>query len=261
MKKVSFFISVAALLLPVGALADAHEEEVQPPLSDVWMVVPKHGMEAEFAEAAAAHMAFRAEAGESRQWQAFRVVLGHNMTPVQFRSCCFDWADLDAHAAEDAEKGLSENWNANVNQYVDHYHHYIERTDAENSHWPEEGTDGPFYGVTTWSAKQGAGPGSGEARKKLSQMALENGWASDDNNWLWLTREAGGSPKLMIVSSYSNYADMEPPEQTFFEFVAEEMGSEEEASMVFQAFGSGYSDSDYSVWEHDTSLSTPSDDE
>ena len=116
MKKVSFIVSVAALLLPIGALADAHEEEAPAPLHDVWWVVPKKGMEAEFVEAAAAHMAFRAEAGESRQWWAYTVAAGHNIAPVQFRSCCFDWADIDAHVAEDAEKGLSADWNANVDQ-------------------------------------------------------------------------------------------------------------------------------------------------
>ena len=260
MKRVSFIVSVAALLMPVGAMADGHEEEAQPSLSDVWWVVPKHGMETEFAEAAAAHMAFRAEAGEEREWQAYRVAVGHNIAPIQFRSCCYDWADLDAHLEEDGEKGLGEHWNANVHQYVDHYHHYIEDSDMENSHWPEDGTDGPYYGVTTWSWKQGAGPAPGEARKKLSQMALSEGWANDDNNWIWMTREAG-EPKLMIVSSYANYADMAPPEQTFFEFIAEKTGSEEEASKVFSVFASGFTDSDYTVWVLDEELSSPNDDD
>ena len=260
MKKVSFIVSVSVLLLPIGALADAHEDEAQPPLSDVWMVVPKPGMAAEFAEAAAAHMAFRAEAGESREWSAFRVVVGHNMAPIQFRSCCFNWADIDAHVAEEEEKGLGENWNENVDPYVDHYHHYIESTDWENSHWPDEGTDGPYYGVTSWTWKQGAGPGPGEARKKLSQMAINDGWADAGNEWLWITREAG-EPKLAIVSSYANFAEMEPPEQNFFEFIAEQMDSEEEAGKAFQSFGAGFKDSDYTVWQYDESLSTTSDDE
>ena len=48
MKKVAFIASVAALLLPIGASADGHEEEAPAPLSDVWWVVPKKGMETEF---------------------------------------------------------------------------------------------------------------------------------------------------------------------------------------------------------------------
>ena len=259
MKKVSFIVSVAALLLPLGVLADGHEEEAPAPLHDVWFVVPIKGMEAEFIEAATEHMAFRAEAGESRQWWAYTVAAGHKTAPVQFRSCCFNWADIDAHVAEDAEKGLSADWNANVDQYVDHYHHYIERSDMENSHWPEDGTGGPYYGVTTWSYKPWSGPAPDEARKKLAQTALENGWASDDNNWMWLTREIG-APKLMIVSSYASFAEMEPPEQSFFEFITEQMGSAEEASEVFTVFNSGFSGSDFTIWEYNEALSTPSDD-
>ena len=260
MKKVSFIVSVAALLLPIGAFADAHEEEEQALLSDVWWVVPKKGMEAEFFEAAEAHMAFRAEAGESRSWWAYTVAAGKNTAPVQFRSCCFDWADFDAHVAEDQEKGFGEHWNANVDQYVDHYHHYIEQSDMENSHWPDEGTDGPYYGVTTWSYKPWSGPAPDEARKKLSQVALENGWAKDDNNWVWMTRQIG-APSLSIVSSYASFAEMEPPEQSFFEFIAEQMGSPEEASEVFKVFNSGFSGSDFTIWVQNTALSTPSDDD
>ena len=69
MKKSSLIVSlagVAALMLPFGLLADSHEEGMdRGPISDIWYVVPKRGMEAQFTEAMTAHMAFRAEAGET----------------------------------------------------------------------------------------------------------------------------------------------------------------------------------------------------
>ncbi len=261
MKKSSLIVSIAAmagLILPLSLLAQ-DEEEGQGPLADVWLVVPKRGMEVQFSEAMAAHIAFRAEAGESRTWQAYTVAVGRDITPFQFRSCCFEWADLDAHGAEDLEKGLSANFNENVDQYVEHYHHYLERNDWENSHWPDEGTDGPFYQVTSWTVKQGAGPGTEAARKKLSQVALNQGWAEAGHNWFWLSR-IGGKPMTMVVTSKADYADMEPSSPSFFEWVGEKLGAEE-AGAVFAQFGAGFSGSDYTIWRYNENLSTPGQDE
>lgn len=263
MKKTSILVSlagIAALLLSLSLTAQEEEAaEAPPPLSDVWMVVVNAGMAADFDAAMAAHMQFRKDAGESRDWQAYRVAVGHNMSPIQFRSCCFDWADLDAHEAENIDKGIGENFNANVAQYVEHYHHYIEETDWENSHWPDDGTSGPYYGVTSWKNKQGRGPASNDAKEKLSQLGITGGWANDDNNWLWFSR-IGGDSMTAIVSSYANYADMEEEDPTFFEFVAEELGAEE-AGATFGAFGNGFEDSDYTIWVLDESISTPADEE
>jgi len=260
MKKPLLITFLAALMLPLGLIAQEEgADAAPPPLSSVWIIVPKNGMDAEFATAAAAEIKARADKGETREWLAYRQVVGDNLAAVQYRACCFEWADQDVHEAQDLELGLNESWNENVGEYVDHYHHYFERGDWENSHWPETGTSGPLYGVTTWTWKEGVGPGPGQAREKLSQIGITEGFVNDDNNWLWLSR-IGGEPKLVIVSSYENYADMEPPEQSFFEFVSEKLG-EEEAGALFAQFGSGFASSDYTVWRHDEALSTPSSDE
>jgi len=256
MKKTSLatgLITMAAFLLPLGAVADHHEEAAAPPpLTEVWIVVPKAGMEAEFTAAATANLKYRAEQGDSRSWQAYRVALGENIRIVQFRACCFDWADQDAYEAEIAEKGLTQHWNETVHQYVDHYHHYLERMDAANSHWPDGEGDGPYFGATTWKVKQGAGPASDEARKKMSQFGIESGW---DGNWLWLSR-IGGTPETSIVSSFASFADMAPPEQTFYAKMVEAMG-EEETAQLFADFASGFSESSYTIWKHDTAMSMP----
>lgn len=264
MKRTSYLVSLAsvvALMVPLSAIAQDEDaaEESPPPLTDVWMMVVKQGMAAEFNEAMAAHMQFRKDAGESSDWQAFRVAVGENMAPIQYRSCCFEWADMDARDAENDELGLSANFSENVAQYVDHFHHYFETFDWDNSHWPDDGTSGPYFGVTSWINKEGSGPASGQAMEKMSQLAITEGWANDDNNWLWISR-IGGDGVTAIVSSYENYADMAPEEQSFFEFTVEKLG-EVEASEMFQAFGSGFEDSDYTIWELDESISTPADEE
>ncbi|MDH3531780.1 MAG: hypothetical protein OEO82_02565 [Gammaproteobacteria bacterium] len=259
MNKATLLAGIAALLLPLGLPAAGHEEQ-RPPLTEVWLVVPKPGMEAQFEQAVAAHMVFRDDAGDSRRWQAFTPVIGHNLNVYHFRACCFNWADQDAYIVEDREKSFSENWNANVHQYVDHYHHYLDHNDWENSHWPEDGADGPYYAATSWTWKQGAGPGPGQARQELSQMAINDGWAAAGHNWLWLER-IGGEPTIAVVSPYASFADMAPPEQNFFEFIAAQMDSEEAAGALFAQFGGGFADSDYTVWLHRPDLSAQSEDD
>jgi hypothetical protein len=258
MKKLLLIASVAVLALSASTWAEQHEDE-RGPLTDVWVMVPKKGMEAQFEAAIAADIAFRAAAEDSRTWQGYRAELGHNYGVYQFRACCFDWADQDAYVAEANEKGFDANWNKTVHQYVDHYHHHIDMMDWENSHWPDDSTGGPYYGVTSWTLKQNAGPGPDEARKKLSQIALEEGWAEAGHNWLWHSR-VGGKPTLMIVTSFENYAGMAPPEPSFFEFLTEKMESEEVAAL-FNEFGAGFSSSDYTVWLHNPDLSDSSDDD
>lgn len=262
MKRTSYLVSlagIAALTLPLSLFAQDEEAEAPKPLSDVWMIVLKPGMEAQFNDAMATHMQFRKDAGESRSWQAYRVSVGHDIRPIQYRSCCFDWADLDDHVAESQDKGIGENFQATVAQYVEHYHHYLEEADWENSHWPETGTSGPYYGVRSWKNKQGRGPASSDAKETLSQLGITGGWATDENNWLWLSR-IGGDSMTAIVSSFANYAQMEDDDPTFFEFVTEELGAEE-AGAVFAAFGNGFEDSDYTIWRLDESISTPADEE
>ena len=120
MKKSSLIVSIAGiatLILPLSLSAQDQEEEAAiPPLSDVWIIVPKRGMEAQFAEAVAADIALRAAGDDSREWIAYTVEIGHNRNLVQFRSCCFNWADQDAYEAEEDEKGFNANWNENVDR-------------------------------------------------------------------------------------------------------------------------------------------------
>ena len=249
---------MAAMLL--SAFAIAEESEAPPPLSDVWVVAPKTGMVQDFQNAVKEHMAFRAENGDSRQWLTFMPVVGDKMNIFMFRACCYSWADQDAYAAEDGEKGFGAHWNENVDQYVDHYHHYFDRLDWDNSHWPEEGTDGPYYGVVSWDWKEDAPSASGDAHDQMSQLAKDGGWGDKRGPWLWL-QQIGGKEVLSLVIPYAGYADMAPPEQSFYEFAVEELGSEKKADAMFEKFSSGFASSDYTIWMHREDLSMPGGDE
>lgn len=258
MKKFTWATCLATMLLATFAMAQ--ESTPPPPLTDVWVVVPKAGMATEFQDAVVEHMAFRAENDDSRQWLTFTPVLGDKLNIFMFRACCFDWADQDAYETEDEEQGFGKHWFANVDQYVDHYHHYFDRTDWENSHWPDEGTDGPYYGVTRWFWKEDASRASRDARKEMSQLAKDGGWGESDGPWLWL-EQIGGKDILALVSPYSSYADMAPPEKRFYDFAVEKLGSEKKADAMFANFSSGFSSSDYTIWMYRDDLSLPGDDE
>ncbi|MBT8086134.1 MAG: hypothetical protein HKN35_13430 [Woeseia sp.] len=257
-KKMKNIISLLSVLIlfaatPLSVLAEHHEK--QPELDDVWMVLPKKGMEAEFSEAVKAHMEWRERQGESRGWDAYTVVLGDNPNIYMFRAGLFDWPEMDGFVKEDGEKGFGKHWNDNVHQYVDHYHHYFERMDFEHSNWPEDENDFKYYGVTTWVWKEDAGSESSEARKTISKILLDEGWGEQGNNWLWHSR-IGGKPELKIVSGFENFADMARPEVSLYEFLSEHMGSGEEVQAMFDAFNSGFASSDYTVWAHNEELST-----
>jgi hypothetical protein len=250
-------LALGSLLYPLFAAADSHEE-APGNLTEVWFVAPKQGMEAELMTALKEHMAYRAETGEGREWNTFGVALGHNTSMIQIRHCCFDWADLDGYAEAELASDRGAHWNENVHPYVHHYHHYLERVDRKHSHWPnDESTAGPYYSVTTWTLKSGAGPEPGEARQEFSKIAKESGWGEAGNNWLWLQR-IGGKPTLMLVGSNASYADMAPPETSFMEHMKEQGVSEEELTALFRAFDAGKVSSDFTIWRHDKSLSTPS---
>ena len=147
MKKItSIWLGAALLLVPFGLLA---QDDDRAPLSDVWMIMPKQGMATQFEEAVRSHMAFRRDAGDSRTWEAYSVALGSNPGLYQFRAGSLEWGDQDGYIAEDAEKGFGPHWMANVDQYVDRYHHYFERADYAMSNWPADLGQHPFYGVTS----------------------------------------------------------------------------------------------------------------
>jgi len=255
MRRSSFFttlLGTAMLFIPLGLWA---QDDERAPLSDVWMVMPKQGMAMKFEEAVRSHMAYRRDVGDSRNWVAYSASIGSNPQLYQFRAGDLNWADQDAYVAEDEEKGLGSHWFANVDQYVDHYHHYMERSDFEHSHWPADLGQHSYYGVTSWTWKEGAGPATEQAREQLSQIAMDGGWGEMGNHWLWLSR-IGGKPTLMIVNAFDDFADMEPPEQSFFDFVTEQLGSAEDAGKIFAQFGAGFADSSYTVWAHRPDLST-----
>ena len=221
MKLRNLLWAFVALTLPICAFAQDDEDAV---LTDVWVFVPKAGMEDKFRDSARKYMEWRVKQNDSRSYSAFVPIVGDNMKPTMYRACCFAWADQDEYGKEATEKGYGPKFNEMMAPYIDHMHRYIERYDYDNSHWTDS-DKGPYYGVTTWWLDEGYNPEAYAARIKMSEIA-KDGWGSDSNQWLWITRE-GGSPTLAIVTPYSNWAEMAPLEVSFRDHAIEKIGEED----------------------------------
>ena len=246
-----------ALLFTFNAFADGHEEEPGA-ISDVWVFALKRGMEDEFAAAMSEHIAARKEMGEPRTWYAYRAEVGHHPGLIMYRSAPMSYADHDAYLSTDFSE-ISAAFSENIDSLVDHFHHYIDSYDWENSHWPDnETTEGPLFTEVVRKWRPGGGYASNQARKKMSQVALNDGWAEKGHEWLWLDR-TGGAPAQAIVFPNANYAGMAPTGEEFGAWFTEQLGSEEAVAEVFENWLSGFSSVDVTIWRLDPSLSTPSD--
>jgi hypothetical protein len=125
-------------------------------------------------------------------------------------------------------------------------------------HWSEGAGSSRLFGVTEWTIKGGHAADFAAAREKMSQVAIDQGWATADRNWLW-ARTIGGRETQSIVIPYRNYAAMTPGDESFYAFLAKQLGSEEAASELFKTFSGATWGSEYTVWEHRPDLSMSED--
>jgi len=255
MKKLSIIASLLLLMLTVIP-ALAAEEDAPPGVADMWVVTPKDGQSSEFEAAFKAHIAFRAENGDTRAWQTYTVIAGDDMNKYYVRYCCINWADQDAYTGLEQNKGMQKHWNDNVDQHVSSYEHYFADLDLENSNWPANAGEFAFYGVTSWTPRPGTGTQRGAAIAEFKAIATEHGW---DKSWSWSWR-IGGDSQLSLVIPYNDYAAMAPPEPTFSAFVREHIG-EEAAAELFERFSSSFWGSSYTVYAHRPDLSMSDGDE
>ena len=251
-------VGLTALLFSMTALADGHEEGPGA-ISDVWVLALKRGMEIEFEAAMKEHIAARKEMGEERVWYAYRAEVGHHPGLIMYRSAPMSYADHDAFLARDSS-AIDEAFSQNIDSLVDHYHHYIESYDWENSHWPDDDTTaGPLFTEVSRKWRPGGGIASNKARERMSQIAINDGWADKGYQWLWVDR-TGGAPTQSLVLPSANYAEMAPTGEEFGAWLAEQVGSEEEAADILNTWLSGFKAINVTIWRHDPGLSTPSDD-
>ena len=256
-RPVNFVLSVLAALF-ILAPAVSMAEDSPPPLAEIWMVTVKADHGSEFYEAIAEHMAFRSEHGDPRNWEAYSPLLGDQLNRLAIRFCCFSWADQDSYQAwSDDAKKINEHFQEHVAPHTEKWEHYFENLDWGNSNWAEEGGPYKLFAVTEFKLKAGHSADFDAARDKMSQVALNQGWASNDHYWLWATT-IGGKPRESIIIPHKNFASMDRDEDSFIRFLSKHMG-DEAASGLLKQFSNATWGSDFQIWKHQKKYSMSSD--
>jgi len=247
--------ALAALFLMLPVLL--HADDAPPPLAEMWVVTPKQGQGSEFRKALADHMAFRAEHGDPRAWQVYTPMLGDDLGRFAIRYCCFTWSDQDSYQAwSDSAEKINTHFNENVAPHSEKWAHYFESMDWGNSHWAEGAGAVAYYAVTEFNIKPGHGQDFDAARDKMSQIALNQGWASTERSWLWAST-IGGKPQESIIIPHQNFASFEPGKEDFVTFLSRHLGAEQAAELLQQFSGASWS-TDYQIWEFQSDLSITS---
>jgi len=256
MKKrpVNFILSVLAIFFFMLPAAIVQAEDAPPPLAEIWMFTPRQGLDAEFRKALADHAAYRKEHGDSRAWQVYTPMLGDDLGRFAIRFCCFNWADQDSYQAwSDGVEKIRAHFRENVTPLVEKSEHYFESTDWSNSHWVEAANPYKYYAVTEFNIEPGHGIDFKAARDTMSQIALNQGWATDNHSWLWAST-IGGKVRESVIIPHENFASFDRGEEDFASFLARHMGSEKAAELMKQFSGASQS-TDFQIWEHQEDLS------
>ena len=138
------------------------------------------------------------------------------------------------------------------------YEHHYSEVDFENSHWPEAEGDPAFVAVTTYHIKVGSWQAFNAAKADISQIAINNGWAEAGHAWGW-TSAVNGPASVSLAIPESNYADLAGPDPSFFQFLSEHLGSEDEARAKFAALTDATKHITYEIYAHRPDLSSISD--
>lgn len=249
----SLLFLAALLVFAPGAAA----QDLPPKLTEIWALEIEQGHGEAFRTAIEAHVELRQELGDPRSWQAYVPLLGDALNRFVVRQCCFEWADVDAYRKWDADHPqVGAHYLEHVAPHVASAAHYFETVDWANSHWSEAGGPYRLFAVTEFRVEPANSSAFDQARVKLSQIAIQNGWASDDHSWLWLST-IGGEPAQAIVIPHRDFAGLEGGRPSFAEFLAEHMGSPEMAAETMQSLMGAVGSIDYQIWEHQPELSMP----
>jgi hypothetical protein len=238
----------------VTASAVMAQDEAPGNVVEMWVVHAKDP--AAFETAIKAHMPIRKANGDPFDWQTFTRTTGDELNTYYLRHCCFAWNDRDAYDTWEASAtAVNEDWLQNVDPHVASYEHHFEQIDFENSYWPDGEETIKFVGVTTYDISAGSWQTFDAAKNELSQIAINNGWASDEHRWAWIS-SVDGPTTISLGIPFENYADMTDPEPSFFDFLSGQIGPEA-AAEKFAAFTGATDGSHYQIYTHRPELSTP----
>lgn len=225
-------------------------------LADSWIVTTKQGQSDKFEAAFKKHMAVRIKKGDPRSWEVFEPAIGRDLDHYVIRTCCITWADLDSYDKWVAKTKIVDDWNKNVDRYVESYAHEIDTIDFNNSNWQDDSVAPALVSFTQYLLKPGREVQWSLAMAAMSKYAMEGKWPY---NWAW-GEALGGAGERWLAVPYDNYAAMEPSDLTFAKFLSKQMDSREAAMELLGEFSDAIQQTDRTIYRFRADLSTPAGD-
>ncbi|MDN3652901.1 hypothetical protein QWY77_09005 [Thalassotalea ponticola] len=231
---------------------EQHDEPVFMPLTDVFVIEINEVNRVEFESALKEHLQYRLKKGEKNTWHIYTPVVGDKLNVYMMSSCCTNWDQLSDHKAWAKQAGTVEHWREKVLPFIVNTSHYYSRYDKQNSAW-DSAKPVQYFAVETLKIAPGKGIQAREMIKQVSDAAKQIQWPL---SWLWNYR-VGGEAQVELVVGYESYADMMPPELSFYQALTEHLGTRDEAKALLERYGSSFSSSSYTIYVHRQSLSSP----
>lgn len=222
-------------------------------LADSWIIQVNRGEAEKFEAAFTKHLAFRIKQGDPRTWEVYQPVVGRDMGHYVVRTCCIKWADLDTYDEWAYTSKVSDNWNKNVDRFVQSYAHEIDTIDFINSNWRDSDVAPALISFTSYILKPGRQVQWSLAMSAMSKHAMAGGWPY---HWAW-GESMGGAGERWLAVPYDNYAGMEPSDQTLAMFLAKQMESREAAMELMSEFSDAIEATDRTIYRYRADLSTP----
>jgi hypothetical protein len=204
-------------------------------LARLYFVDVKSGHEAEFEAALKKHVQWRKQAGDPWTWYVSQVVNGKNLGDFVIRSGGHTWADFDSYS-EFLLKGSIE-FNKTVGPHIESISSLITAVDTNNINWYPEPDEVNLLRVITYHLKPGQGKAFRDVANKMGAAIREHKREAYFAH-AWSVNGSYG-PAVSLILPYKNWAGMQGPEESFGDFLARVMGSEE-VEKLFEKMSSTY---------------------
>jgi hypothetical protein len=202
-----FFILGFVCLLALPLLA----QEKPGSVAAVFIAKPKAGMRQQFEQANKRHMDWHRQQKDTWAVNVWEIVTGEHVGQYGYGSFGHHWKDFDSHAKFDEP--------VTATYYV--HHSEISRS-AEGA--------APFAEVVEYHLKMGAESDFLLAGRKILEAIQKTNYPVYYEVYeLW---NGGEHPTYVLVFPHKNWADFEPPEQTFMAMMEKAFGRNEAESIL-----------------------------
>jgi hypothetical protein len=217
-----FFILGLAGLLALPLLA----QEKPGTVAAVFIAKPKAGMRQQFEQANKRHMDWHRQQKDTWAVNVWEIVSGEHVGQYGYGSFGHHWKDFDSHAKFD-EADMADYY-ANVAPYVEpvvarYYVHHPEISRPMES-------NAPLAEVVEYRLNMGAESDFLLAGRKILEAIQKTNYPVYYEVYeLW---DGGEHPTYVMVFPHKNWADFEPPEQTFMAMMEKAYGRDEAESIL-----------------------------